>query len=182
MSGNQLTTLPAPRHLTTSAPSPFPATRLLAAMYGRVPVQCTLYLPAGIKRHWISLCAGYSCEKRNSLRHSSGSPMTEATTERCSPLTACRQEGRAVVNAYPLFYSLLPSRAAAFFATARRFAGDIAAARAAPPSRPPRRPRATASASFPASGSISVVVLVVRSVIILASWFGSRGRFGRVIG
>lgn len=47
---------------------------------------------------------------------------------------------------------------------------------------PPARPAATFVASLPASGSASVVARVVRSTIIFASWFVSRGRFGRVIG
>lgn len=70
--------------------------------------------------------------------------------------------------------------AAAFFAIALRLAGDSAAARAFPPLAPPSLPSATAAGFFVDSGS-ACAFPVDMSTIILASWFGSRGRFGLLI-
>jgi hypothetical protein len=69
---------------------------------------------------------------------------------------------------------------AAFFATAVRCSAVMLSALALPPFRPPRRPRLTAAASFPSndgSGSRSSTSPLAISIMSLASWAGSRGRF-----
>ncbi len=71
------------------------------------------------------------------------------------------------------------------FAIAVRCAAVNFAALALPPLRPPRRPRLTAAASFPSndgSGSRSSTSPLAISIINLASWAGSRGRFKRFSG
>src|SRR3984893_15356886 len=69
---------------------------------------------------------------------------------------------------------------AAFRAISARRSGVIFAALALPPLRPPRRPRLTAAVSFPSnggSGSRSSTSPLAISIISLASWAGSWGRF-----
>ncbi len=101
------------------------------------------------------------------LRIRNTPPMTRAITEKACAPELPRALGRCrggLLRSYRL-----QRAAAAFFAMARRFAGDRAAALAEPPFVPPRRPRSTADASFPAIGSSSCTSPVVIPTMSLAN-------------
>ena len=87
-----------------------------------------------------------------------------------------------IVSNYVLGGYFLAQRAAiAFLAISLRRVGDRFRARANPPLDAPSLDKATAAGFFGLSeGSMSSACPVEISPISLASWNGSRGRFGRV--